>query len=93
MPRVEFSASADADLRELYDYIAADAGKERALGYVTRVTTRVAAVLETFERSGSWYSRSRGLRMISVEKRVVFLYRVQPDRVVTLRVLYAGRQP
>lgn len=35
----------------------------------------------------------RGMRLLGFERRVAIVYRRTGDRVIVLRVLYAGRQP
>ncbi len=68
--RVFFSPEAQADLVELYDYIAESSGEDRALGYVGRIEEWINR-LESFPEIGSQRDDIRpGLRVAGFERRV-----------------------
>jgi toxin ParE1/3/4 len=86
-----FSPEAQADLLELYDYIAERSGADRALGYVERIEGWING-LESFPERGVLRDDIRpGLRVAGFERRVSVAFRVGTDTVTILRILYAGR--
>ena len=88
---VFFSPEAEADLLELYDYIAQRSGEDRALAYVERIERWVNR-LETFPERGARRDDIRpGLRVIGFERRATIAFQVKEDTVIILRILYAGR--
>ena len=83
---------ARADLLGLYELILAAGGAERAGGYLGRIQQRCLSLGE-FPLSG----RARpdvgpGIRSLGFERRVLLAYRVSDERVLILRILYAGRE-
>lgn len=88
---VIFAPEALADLFELYDYIAADSGAERARSYTDRIVT-ACAKLETFPESGTPRDDlRRGLRMTTYRRRVTIAFHVTATQVVVDRIAYRGR--
>lgn len=89
--KVRMAESAEADLRDIYDYIALQASHDRASAYVDRVLAFVAR-LETPQRGTLHDDIRDGLRTVGFERRVSVAFLVEPETVVVLRILYAGRQ-
>jgi toxin ParE1/3/4 len=88
---VLFTPEAETDLLELYDYIAEHGSPDRALGYVEQIE-RWCDGLGTFPERGIVRDDIRpGLRAISFDKRVSIAFQVTTNRVIVLRILYAGR--
>ena len=88
---IGFAPEAEADLIELYDYIAAHSDPERALAYVERITETCRG-LATFPARGTPRDDIRaGLRVTSIARRVVIAYHVASGTVTIDRVLYGGR--
>lgn len=89
--RVEFNPEARTDLLNLYDYIAAQSGEDRALAYIGRIEEACMG-LETFPRRGKLLKGIRpGLRVLGFEHRVSIAFQVNPQVVTIFRVLYGGR--
>ncbi|MBV9777195.1 MAG: type II toxin-antitoxin system RelE/ParE family toxin [Acetobacteraceae bacterium] len=89
--RVVFAPEAQADLIELYDYLAERAGPERALAYTERIETTCRG-LATFPERGSRRDDIRpGLRVIGVGRRVAIAYHIGAETVTIDRALYGGR--
>jgi toxin ParE1/3/4 len=89
--QVLFSASAQADLDELFEWIADRAGLSTALAYTGRIR-RFCLGLQPFPERGTKRDDLRvGLRTVGFERRVTIAFAIRADQVVILRVLYAGR--
>ncbi len=90
--KVSFRPSAEADLRELYDYIANEASASVAAGYIDRIETACLG-LETFPMRGRSRDEIRpGIRTLGFERRATIVYRVLKFEVVILRIVYGGRE-
>jgi toxin ParE1/3/4 len=88
---VIFTSDADADLAELYDYIATQGSPARALAYVQRITAFCRGLV-TFPKRGSRRDDLRpGLRTIGFGRRDSIAFLVSPDAVVIVRILHGGR--
>ena len=88
---VIFTSEADADLAELYDYIATHGSPARALTYVQRVATFCRG-LATFPERGTRRDDLRpGLRIIGFARRDSIAFMVRPEAVVIVRILHGGR--
>jgi toxin ParE1/3/4 len=88
---VIFAPEALQDLFQLYDYIAADSGAERARFYTDRI---VAACLRlvTFPERGTRRDDLRpGLRITTFRRRVTIAFHITTETVTVDRVLYGGR--
>lgn len=88
---ISFRPEAEADLFEIYEYIADNAGLQTAGNYLARIETACLS-LATF----AWRGRPRddlasGVRVLLFERRATIAYRVEGDRVRILRVFHAGR--
>jgi toxin ParE1/3/4 len=89
--QVLFSASAQADLDQLFEWIADRAGLATALAYTERIR-RYCSGFEQFPERGTKRDELRvGLRTVGFERRVTIAFTVQAERVIILRILYAGR--
>lgn len=86
-----FSPEAKQDLIDLFDYIAAQDGLDRALAYIERIEAWCFA-LRTFPERGNRRDDIRpGLRLMGVERRASIAFHVSADSVLILRILYGGR--
>lgn len=89
--RIEFSPEALGDLIDLYDYIAARDGAERAIGYIDRIE-ECCRSLSVFPHRGARRDDLRpGLRILGFERRVVIALHITDNTVTILRILYGGR--
>lgn len=89
--QVLFSASAEADLDELFGWIADRAGIATALAYTERIR-RYCSGFRPFPERGTKRDDLRvGLRTVGFERRVTIAFTIRGDDVVILRILYAGR--
>jgi len=89
--RVLFSPQANNDLRELYLYIAADAGRTRAMAYLARIETYCRGFANFPERGTKRDDLLPGLRVVGFERRVTIAFHVDADTVTFDRILYGGR--
>lgn len=88
---VRFAPEALADLLELYDDIAADAGAERARSYTDRIVTHCFS-LATFPERGRLRDDLRpGLRTTTFRRRGTIAFHIAGTTVIVDRVLYGGR--
>jgi toxin ParE1/3/4 len=88
---IEFSPEALGDLIDLYDYISARDGAERAIGYIDRIE-ECCGSLSVFPNRGTRRDDLRpGLRIPGFERRAVIALNVTADTVTILRILYGGR--
>ena len=89
--RVRFRPMAEADLLELYDYIAENDGHKIAGGYIDRIEA-VCLALETFPERGTRRDDIRsGLRTMGFERRATIVFRVDETNVEIIRVFYGGQ--
>lgn len=88
--RVVFRPPAKTDLRDIYDYIARDsrANAARFVDEIERYCLRLADFLERGVRRGDL---RRGIRTISIRRRILIAYVLNEDRVEIARILYGGR--
>ncbi len=91
--KVLFSVEAQADLLDLYEYIAERGGESRALQYIERIEGWCES-LRTFPQRGTSRNDIRpGLRIAGFEHRVTIAFEVEEKSVTILRILYGGRDP
>jgi len=89
---VVFTPEAQDDLLDLYDYIAVRSSTKRALRYIGRIE-KTCMSLQTLPERGTLREDLRpGLRVMGFEHRVLIAFRVNPDSVAILRILYGGRK-
>jgi plasmid stabilization system protein ParE len=89
--RVLFSEAARTDLNDVFDWIAARAGPDRALAYVGRIHRHCLDLLPFPERGTLRDDIRTGVRTIGFERRATIAFTLRDGDVVILRVLYAGR--
>jgi len=88
---VVFRPRAEADLSELYGYIAAEAGLPVAGAYIDRIEAACLA-LETFPERGTRRDDIRpGLRTLGFERRATIVFQVLDREMLIVRVLYGGQ--
>jgi toxin ParE1/3/4 len=90
--RVIFSPEAEADLVELYDYIANEAGPDRAIGYIERIEKSCLSLERVSERGTKRDDLRPGLRIMGFERRITIAFHVEPATVTVDRILYGGRE-
>ncbi len=86
-----YAPEAQADLIELYDFIADRAGPAIALGYVRRLQGYIAGFVTFPERGTRRDDIREGLRIAGFERRVTIAFHVGADAVVVNRLLYGGQ--
>ncbi len=88
---VVFSPEAEAQLVELYGYIAAEASPEIAARFTDGIVTYCES-LSTFPNRGNRRDDIRpGLRVTSYRKRVAIAFNVDEERVNIIGVFYGGQ--
>jgi toxin ParE1/3/4 len=89
--KVVYTPDAQADLDELFAWIADRADEATAERYMRRIR-RPCERLDLFpERGTKRDDIAPGLRTFGVERRVTIAFKVYDDRVSIIRVLYGGR--
>jgi toxin ParE1/3/4 len=89
--KVVLTPEAQADLLDLYDYIAVHGSPERAIAYIERIE-KACMSLRTIPDRGTLREDLRpGLRVIGFERRALIAFRVRSDTVAILHILYGGR--
>jgi len=89
---VIFAPEALQDLFELYDYIAADSGAERARGYTDRIVAACLGLVTFPERGIRRDDLRPGLRTTTFRRRVTIAFHITATTVVIDRVVYGGRE-
>ena len=88
---VVFTPEAEAQLIELYGYIAAESSPEISARYTDGIVTYCES-LSTFPNRGNRRDDIRpGLRVTSYRKRVAIAFNVDDDRVNIIGVFYGGQ--
>ncbi len=88
---VVFTPEAEAQLVELYAYIAAEASSEIAVRFTDGIVTYCES-LSTFPARGNRRDDIRpGLRVTSYRKRVAVAFHVDEDRVNIVGIFYGGQ--
>ena len=88
---VVFSPEAQTDLIELYNYIAAQSGPARAIGYVGRIEKYCLGFAHSGERGTKRDDLRPSLRVVGFERRVTIAFHVDAATVTIDRILYGGR--
>ena len=89
--KVRFHPAARAQLFELYEYIAAEGGRERAGRYIDRIEASCLK-LGTFPEMGRAVDDlGIGLRLHPFERRAIIVYRVTQAELTILGVHFGGR--
>lgn len=89
---VRFRPRAEADMRQLHDFIASEAGAERAGGYMARIEAACNGLALFPERGRARDDLGPGIRTAAFERRALIVYLVETDAVRIVAVLHAGRQ-
>ena len=89
--RVVLAPEAAEDLSELYDWVAAQASPEVALGYLERVEAFCQGLSRASERGRLRSEIRPGLRITGFERRLTIAFVVDEEAVTVLRVFTAGR--
>ena len=88
---VVFMPEAEAQLTELYGYIAAEASPEIAARFTDGIVTYCES-LSTFPARGNRRDDIRpGLRVTGYRKRVAIAFQVDEDRINIIGVFYGGQ--
>lgn len=92
MPRLLLRLAAEADLTDIYRYIAENSGAGRAIGYIRRIR-KFSDQLPVFPEAGRARDDLRlGVRILAFEKRVVIAYTILPSGDIEIgRFFYGGR--
>ena len=88
---VVFAPEAQADLFQIYDYIAVHGGAERARNYTDRILAHCLGLV-TFPERGTIRDDLRpGLRTTTFRRRVTIAFHITTTSITIDRVLYGGR--
>lgn len=89
--RIAFDPAADADLAELYDYIAANAGRAVARRYINQIVDHCSG-FETFPERGMRHDElGHGIRIVGFRRKASIVFRVDSDLVTIMRILHRGK--
>ena len=90
---VIISDAAEADLRAIYDYIAARAGREIAFRFVERIEHYCLGFADAPERETQRDDLRPGLRTVGFRRRATILFEVRhrERQVVVHGIYYGGR--
>jgi toxin ParE1/3/4 len=90
--KITYDRTAVFDMAELHGWISREASQRIASSYLNRIRL-FCRQLRQFPNRGILREDIRpGTRIITFEGRVDIAFEVQADRVVIIRILYAGRQ-
>ena len=89
--KVAFRPQAEADLLNLYRYIATESGLEVAGGYIDRIEAACLSLATFPERGRRRDDIRRGLRILGFERRISLVFQVGKKEVVIVRILYGGQ--
>lgn len=88
---VSFAPAATADLEEVFDYIAQNAGEQIARNYVAEVY-RYCLGLETFPHRGMGRDDLLpGLRLVGFKRQATIAFLIEDTDVFIIRIFYGGR--
>jgi toxin ParE1/3/4 len=88
---VGFRPRAEADLFELYDFIAANSGHTVAGRYIDKIEAACLALAQFPNRGRNRDDLRPGLRILGFERRVTIAYVVTENDVTIARIFYGGR--
>lgn len=89
--QVRFHAAAERDIAELLSQLASKAGAETALRFVARIVD-YCLDFATFPERGTRHDEiAPGLRTVGWRRRATIAFEISDDKVIILRILYAGR--
>nr|WP_269456124.1 type II toxin-antitoxin system RelE/ParE family toxin [Rhizobium quercicola] len=88
---VRFTPEANADLTELFDYLAPRAGSAVALKYVGDIHQHCLS-FALFPACGFARNNvSPGLRIVGFRRRASIVFQVQDEQVIIIRIFHRGR--
>jgi toxin ParE1/3/4 len=91
MHRVVYAPEAEAQLLDLYFYIAAASSPEIAANYTDAIVEKCES-LKTFQARGAQRDDIRpGLRVFGFRKRVSIAFEITEEEVTVLGVFYGGQ--
>ncbi len=90
--KVVFRPNAEADILDLYNYIADQSGTKVAQDYIDEIETACLALTDLPERDHTREDIGPGVRTISLGRRVTICYRVLTKAVEIVAVVYGGRR-
>lgn len=90
--KIELDPDAIDDLQDIHDWISDRSSAVTADRYEGRVLAFIRQLRNFPERGRARDDIARGLRTVDFEKRISIAFRIEDDRVVIIRILYAGRQ-
>lgn len=89
--RIAFDPAADADLAELYDYIAVRAGRAVARRYINQIVNHCAG-FEIFPQRGMRHDGlGFGVRIVGFKRKASIVFRIDDDLVTIMRILHRGK--
>lgn len=88
---VLYSRDALVDLRNLYDWIAADTGPATAHAYLERLQQAIRRMDIGSERGTRRDDIRPGIRVMGFERRVTIVFSVTDTQVVIVRLAYGGQ--
>ena len=88
---VSFRPRAEADLFDLYQYLARQAGRAIAGRYVHRIEAACMALERLPERGTRRDDIRPGLRVMGFERRATIVFQIMGNEVVIVRIFYGGR--
>jgi toxin ParE1/3/4 len=88
---VIFSPEAENDLAAIFEWIAARAGTDIALGYIERIEVFCRDLDLASERGALRNDIRPGLRVLGFERRLTIAIAVSEERVTVLRLFYGGQ--
>ena len=90
MAGVVFAETARADLDNIFAWIADRAGPEVAIAYTGRIERFCSEMMPFPQRGTARNDLRQGLRTIGFERRVTIAFTIKDQKVIILRILYAG---
>ncbi len=88
---VRFHPAARVQLFDLYEYIAAETGRDRAGRFIDRIEAICLSLGNFPEMGRKAEDLGSGFRLHPFERRAVIIYRVTPEAVEILGIYYGGR--
>jgi toxin ParE1/3/4 len=88
---VVFSPEAEADLTDLFDFIAQRSHVETALNYISRIEDFCDGLDVASERGTLRNDIRDGLRIVGFERRLNIAFTIEESRVVILRFFSGGQ--
>jgi toxin ParE1/3/4 len=90
MPALIYSGPAEADLDEIFDFIAAD-NPRRARTYIDEIRQACRNLCDTPLIGTERADLRPGLRILPLWRRVIIAYELRPSELLVLRVFTSGR--